>query len=176
MELYILLLIINLNFIFSTSDCDGFTGTANSAECANFQIKSGYNDYCCYYEPTSSTSGTSGFCKTIPYSTYNNRDKYEYIGDILYEVKCQDKREVTLLEQCGNVNEANDASLGKCQKHSTVLNSCCYVKGNNEISKGCYWLGTKYEGEIKYAGVDMECFMDYLKFKLFYLIFLFLFF
>ena len=83
---------------------------------------------------------------------------------------------MTLLEQCGNVNEANDASLGKCQKHSTVLNSCCYVKGNNDISKGCYWLGTKYEGEIKYAGVDMECFMDYLKFKLFYLIFLFLFF
>ena len=174
MELYILLLIINLNFIFSTSDCDGFTGTADSSECAKFQIKSGYNDYCCYYEPT--ISGTSGFCKTIPYSTYNNRDKYEYIGDILYEVKCQDKREVTLLEQCGNVNEANDASLGKCQEHSTVLNSCCYVKGNNEISKGCYWLGTKYEGEIKYAGVDMECFMDYLKFKLFYLIFLFLFF
>ena len=174
MELYILLLIINLNFIFSTSDCDGFTGTADSSECAKFQIKSGYNDYCCYYEPT--ISGTSGFCKTIPYSTYNNRDKYEYIDDILYEVKCQDKREVTLLEQCGNVNEANDASLGKCQEHSTVLNSCCYVKGNNEISKGCYWLGTKYEGEIKYAGVDMECFMDYLKFKLFYLIFLFLFF
>ena len=174
MELYILLLIINLNFIFSTSDCDGFSGTADSSKCANFQIKSGYNDYCCYYEPT--ISGTSGFCKTIPYSTYNNRDKYEYIGDILYEVKCQDKREVTLLEQCGNVNEANDASLGKCQEHSTVLNSCCYVKGNNDISKGCYWLGTKYEGEIKYAGVDMECFMDYLKFKLFYLIFLFLFF
>ena len=107
---------------------------------------------------------------------YNNRDKYEYIGDILYEVKCEDKREVTLLEQCGNINKANDASLGKCQEHSTVLNSCCYVKGNNEISKGCYWLGTKYEGEIKYAGVDMECFMYYLKFKLFYLIFLFLFF
>ena len=174
MELYILLLIINLNFIFSTSDCDGFTGTADSSKCANFQIKSGYNDYCCYYEPT--ISGNSGFCKTIPYSTYNNRDKYEYIGDILYEVKCEDKREVTLLEQCGNINKANDASLGKCQEHSTVLNSCCYVKGNNEISKGCYWLGTKYEGEIKYAGVDMACFMDYLKFKLFYLIFLFLFF
>ncbi len=174
MELYLLLLIINLNFIFSTSDCDGFSGTADSSKCANFQIKSGYNDYCCYYEPT--ISGTTGFCKTIPYSAYNNRDKYEYIDDILYEVKCEDKREVTLLEQCGNINKANDASLGKCQEHSTVLNSCCYVKGNNEVSKGCYWLGTKYEGEIKYAGVDMECFMDYLKFKLFYLIFLFLFF
>ena len=173
MELIILFFIIKLNFVFSADGCDDITAATDASTCTEHSTSSQYSDYCCYYKKDGESSG---FCKTIPYSTYNNRDKYEYIGDILYEVKCEDKREVTLLEQCGNINKADDASLGKCQKHSTVLNSCCYVKGNNEISKGCYWLGTKYEGEIKYAGVDMECFMDYLKFKLFYLIFLFLFF
>ena len=50
------------------------------------------------------------------------------------------------------------------------------MKGNGNINKGCYWLGTKYEGDISWAGVEMECSMDYLKYSIIYLIFIFLFF
>ena len=131
-----------------------------------------YSDYCCYFN-----SSDKSFCKAIPYSSYNDKDKYENIDGVLYQVTCDTgNRKVTLLEECGNTNEVNEANYEKCKKHSTVLNSCCYVKGNGNINKGCYWLGTKYEGDISWAGVEMECSMDYLKYSIIYLIFIFLFF
>ena len=173
MELIILFFIINLNFVFSADGCDNITAATDASTCTEHSTSSQYSDYCCYYKKDGESSG---FCKTIPYSSFNDKNKYEYIGNTLYQVDCGNARKVTLLEQCGDVNKANDASLDECQTYSTVLNSCCYVEGNDKLSKGCYWLGTKYEGEINYAGVNMDCFMDYLKFKLFYFVFLFLFF
>ena len=171
MKLIVLFFIINLKFIFSTNECESITDITEPSNCTDHSTNSQYKDYCCYYY----ASDDNRFCKTIPYSSFNDKNKYEYINNILYQVDCGDTRKVTLLEQCGDVNNANDASLDECQTYSTVLNSCCYVEGNEKLSKGCYWLGTKYEGEINYAGVNMDCFMDYLKFKLLYLIFIFLF-
>ena len=78
----------------------------------------------------------------------------------------------TYLEQCGDVSKGSNVDFEDCKEHSTLLNSCCLAKGNY-IKKGCYWLGTKYEGEINWAGVDMECNLTYIKYSLFYLIFIF---
>ena len=173
--LKILLFIINLNYIFSMNNCDNNKNPSNENECfSKQQNDTQYPNYCCFYK---NIKTNSGFCKTIPYSSYNDKDPYENIDGTLYSIKCNtNKRSVTLLEQCGNINKANEANLEKCKKHSTVLNSCCYVKGNDNIKKGCYWLGTKYEGDIKWAGVDMDCYMKYIKYSIIYLIFIFLFF
>ena len=170
-RLCILFFIININFIFSLNNCS-ISNPNRIEDCFYQQNYVLYSDYCCYFN-----SSDKSFCKAIPYSSYNDKDKYENIDGVLYQVTCDTgNRKVTLLEECGNTNEANEANYEKCKKHSTVLNSCCYVKGNGNINKGCYWLGTKYEGDINWAGVEMECSMDYLKYSIIYLIFIFLFF
>ena len=170
-RLCILFFIININFIFSLNNCS-ISNPNRIEDCFYRQNYVLYSDYCCYFN-----SSDKSFCKAIPYSSYNDKDKYENIDGVLYQVTCDTgNRKVTLLEECGNTNEANEANYEKCKKHSTVLNSCCYVKGNGNINKGCYWLGTKYEGDISWAGVEMECSMDYLKYSIIYLIFIFLFF
>ena len=169
--LCILFFIININYIFSLDNCS-ISNPNRIEDCFYRQNYVLYSDYCCYFN-----SSDKSFCKAIPYSSYNDKDKYENIDGVLYQVTCDTgNRKVTLLEECGNTNEANEANYEKCKKHSTVLNSCCYVKGNGNINKGCYWLGTKYEGDINWAGVEMECSMDYLKYSIIYLIFIFLFF
>ena len=169
--LCILFFIININYIFSLDNCS-ISNPNRIEDCFYRQNYVLYSDYCCYFN-----SSDKSFCKAIPYSSYNDKDKYENIDGVLYQVTCDTgNRKVTLLEECGNTNEANEANYEKCKKHSTVLNSCCYVKGNGNINKGCYWLGTKYEGDISWAGVEMECSMDYLKYSIIYLIFIFLFF
>ena len=171
-RLCILFFIININYIFSLDNCSSISNPNRTEDCSYQQNYVLYSDYCCYFN-----SNDKSFCKAIPYSSYNDKDKYENIDGVLYQVTCDTgNRKVTLLEECGNTNEANEANYEKCKKHSTVLNSCCYVKGNGNINKGCYWLGTKYEGDINWAGVEMECSMDYLKYSIIYLIFIFLFF
>ena len=169
--LCILFFIININYIFSLDNCS-ISNPNRIEDCFYQQNYVLYSDYCCYFN-----SSDKSFCKAIPYSSYNDKDKYENIDGVLYQVTCDTgNRKVTLLEECGNTNEANEANYEKCKKHSTVLNSCCYVKGNGNINKGCYWLGTKYEGDINWTGVEMECSIDYLKYSIIYLIFIFLFF
>ena len=169
----ILLFIININYIFSLNNCNIFNPTTDN-DCFQQQNYSLYSDYCCYFN---NSANNHSFCKAIPYSSYSDKDIYENIDGVLYQVTCNTgNRKVTLLEECGNTNKANEANYEKCKKHSTVLNSCCYVKGNGNINKGCYWLGTKYEGDINWAGVDMECSMNYLKYSIIYLIFIFYFF
>ena len=169
--LCILFFIININYIFSLDNCS-ISNPNRIEDCFYQQNYVLYSDYCCYFN-----SSDKSFCKAIPYSSYSDKDKYENIDGVLYQVTCDTgNRKVTLLEECGNTNEANEANFEKCKRHSTVLNSCCYVKGNGNINKGCYWLGTKYEGDINWAGVEMECSMDYLKYSIIYLIFIFLFF
>jgi hypothetical protein len=115
-------------------------------------------------------------CRRIPYSAYYEDNSYETINDLVYKVTCNGRYRgpATILEQCGNVVKASEAKFEKCKEHSTLVNSCCFTNGNGNIAKGCYWLGSKYEGDINWAGVDLECNMNYLKFSLVvYLIFIF---
>ena len=164
---FVFLFLINLNFIFSIIECEQ-TENPNQAEVCNvLSSKSSYPDYCCFYKLFNSNKT---FCRTIPYSAIYKDLKYENIDGELYEVNCSSSNEATLLEQCGKKNEGT--SLESCKEYSNGVNSCCYIKGNNEISRGCYWLGTKYEGKTTWAGVEMECNMSFLKYSLFYLNFI----
>ena len=86
-------------------------------------------------------------------------------------MKCPEYNITTLaLEKCGK-NEAK--SLDDCKKYSNVLNSCCFTEGKSSIyEKGCYWLGTKYEGDIDWANGHFECNSNYLKAKYLFMLFL----
>ena len=165
---FIFLFLINLNLIFSIFECEQIKNPNQAEECNVLSSKSSYPDYCCFYKLFNSNKT---FCRTIPYSAIYKDLKYENIDGELYEVNCSSSNEATLLEQCGKKNEGT--SLESCKEYSNGVNSCCYIKGNNEISRGCYWLGTKYEGKTTWAGVEMECNMSFLKYSLFYLNFIF---
>ena len=165
---FIFLFLINLNLIFSIFECEQIKNPNQAEECNVSSSKSSYPDYCCFYKLFNSNKT---FCRTIPYSAIYKDLKYENINGELYEVNCSSSNEATLLEQCGKKNEGT--SLESCKEYSNGVNSCCYIKGNNEISRGCYWLGTKYEGKTTWAGVEMECNMSFLKYSLFYLNFIF---
>ena len=165
---FIFLFLINLNLIFSIFECEQIKNPNQAEECNVLSSKSSYPDYCCFYKLFNSNKT---FCRKIPYSAIYKDLKYENINGELYEVNCSSSNEATLLEQCGKKNEGT--SLESCKEYSNGVNSCCYIKGNNEISRGCYWLGTKYEGKTTWAGVEMECNMSFLKYSLFYLNFIF---
>ena len=167
----VFLFLINLNFIFSILECEQMSNPKNASECNELSSKSSYPDYCCFYKLFNDTNDNDTFCRTIPYSAIYKDLNYENIDGKLYEVNCSNRNEATLLEQCGKKNEGT--SLESCKKYSNGVNSCCYIKGNDEISRGCYWLGTKYEGKTTWAGVEMECNMSFLKYSLFYLNFIF---
>ena len=164
---FVFLFLINLNFIFSIIGCEQKKNPNQAEDCNVLSSKSSYPDYCCFYKLFNSNKT---FCRTIPYSAIYKDLKYENIDGELYEVNCSSSNEATLLEQCGKKNEGT--SLESCKEYSNGVNSCCYIKGNNEISRGCYWLGTKYEGKTTWAGVEMECNMSFLKYSLFYLNFI----
>ena len=176
-NILILIFLTNLFLISSNSICENAIPTHPDV-CTSIKVSNSmsYPDYCCYYE--SIDNNQKKFCKTIPYSSYYQEESYENINDELYKVTCKGNgKKATLLEQCGNVNNPGETEFEDCTKHSTLVNSCCFTNGNENIQKGCYWLGTKYEGEITWAEVDLECYMNYLKYSLFYffIIFLFLF-
>ena len=174
-NILILVFLLNLNIALSYNGCDNITSAESNETCFGVTIPNSneYPDYCCYYEPVDDTNANK-FCRTVPYSTFYDEETYENINDHLYKVSCQSNGEKkTYLEQCGDVSKGSNVDFEDCKEHSTLLNSCCLAKGNSDIKKGCYWLGTKYEGEINWAGVDMECNLTYIKYSLFYLIFIF---
>ena len=145
-------------------------------DCLKHSSKGRYSDYCCHFDPlTHKTIQPVPFCKTVPYSTYFSGYTKEYIDGVLYNVECGAKQTTHILERCGNTNKSPDG-LNSCKKYSSFVNSCCYYSGEKKdedkmkgqiLEKGCYWLGSKYEGKIEWAGVELKCSDFYLKNNLF---------
>ncbi len=175
-NLNILIFIVLFHIILS-QDCENFNSTED--ECQNATTKGKYPTFCCYYKAIYPIKDPSlNKCKAVPYSSYYSDYNKEYLDGILYNVTCNKTLGPTtyILEQCGNT-QGNVDSLKDCKKYSTFVDSCCYYSGpnKNEIKKGCYWLGSKYEGKINWAGVQLECYQKYLNYSLisiFYLIIL----
>ena len=141
--------------------------------CTKQHDQTKYPDLCCHFK-----AGDDECCRTIPYSSYYTGYNFEYINNKLYKVDCGNtKLETFALQQCGNSFE--DGSLKKCKQYSTFVDSCCYFKGDYEDNiaeeakqlkeKKCYWLGSKYNGKITWAGAKLECNHNYLNYSLFYL-------
>ena len=157
-------------------NCEEIENVKNSTMCLKTEEGKKYPDYCCHYYHDESTQS----CKTVPYSSYRGENTKDYIIDKLYTVTCPKAHKTYALEQCGNAFE-EAKSLSDCKKYSTFVDSCCYYKTseNNEKSKdfkenSCYWLGSKYEGTINWAGIELECNQKYLNSSLFLIIFIIL--
>ena len=150
---------------------------SNETDCINNKDESKYKDFCCFFQNLNNNS-EQGFCKTVPYSSFYTGYNKEYINGALYGVTCSSNSEKTYaLEQCGNIYKKEDASLKKCKEYSTFVDSCCFFSGKfdenvdqgmQKLEKGCYWLGSKYEGKIQWAGAELECHHKYLNYSLLY--------
>ncbi len=164
---YIILFLYIYITVEKENECES-EKNPNEANCNSHTIIHKYPTLCCFLNPLypKNTNITSK-CKTVPYSSYFKGYKRDYIDNVLYEVKCPEYNITTLaLEKCGK-NEAK--SLDDCKKYSTFVDSCCFFnevyddRANNEgeekleINK-CYWLGSKYEGTIKWAGAELKCY------------------
>ena len=160
-----------------TLNCSSHNG--NEESCINTKDVGKYPDYCCYFDPIiGQKENVTGECKQIPYSSHPKNESKEYIDGILYNVTCNVEEEAYPLEECGNIYQKDKASLKNCKKFSTFVDSCCYYKGYNDkgepeietnFVKGCYWLGSKYDGKIFWAGIRLECNQNYLNYYLFYI-------
>ena len=78
------------------------------------------------------------------------------------------KREDSILTRCAEDQE-NPDGVKTCKKYSSYVDSCCYFGGSTEFEggfpetkKGCYWLGAKFQGDIKWGSLKLTCSSDYL--------------
>ena len=177
----ILFYIILFLYIYITveNECEN-ESSPSEANCNKHTKNQKYPILCCYLEPLypkDSSSNNNQKCKTVPYSSYFKGYKKDYIDNVLYNVKCPDYNISTLvLEKCGKNSEAS--GLKDCKKYSTFVDSCCYFKDQYDAranntgeerleTKRCYWLGSKYEGTINWAGAELVCYNKKLNISLF---------
>ena len=180
MKKIILEIFLSLNiYAFIYSQCSDHNNDEN--KCLEKSQNGKYPDLCCFFKKEDSTDG-SGLCKAIPYSSYSQEYNKEYIDGTLYNINCSKiDKETYNLERCGNTYNQNP-SKKECKKYSTYVDSCCYYSGENKADdpknegkafvKGCYWLGSKYEGSIFWAGARLECSFKFLSYSLFTLLYL----
>ena len=157
-------IILSICSLIISQDCENVTNV-NEQSCLIKSETGKYPNICCFYQALYPENDNETKCRTIPYSSYFSEYNREYIDGILYNVTCNNTRKTTtyVLEQCGNTFK-EVKSLSDCKKYSTFVDSCCYYSGpkTDQIEKGCYWLGSKYEGNINWAGVQLECYQYYL--------------
>ena len=176
---FISLYTINIILTYYLSISQECSGKANDPnDCFKLTKEEKYPDFCCYYESINGNNKDK-FCKSIPYSSYIGGYQYEYINGILYSYNCNTQLKTYALERCGNTYD-KVSGLGDCKKYSTFVDSCCYYSGENDeddpeiegekMDKGCYWLGSKYDGSIFWAGARLKCLGTYLKVSIFYFI------
>ena len=172
-------ILLNIFFILIISpysksiNCEEIT---EKTKCISEVMK--YTDLCYYFE---SLDGIDHFCKTVPYSSYYKGYKKEYRDYKLFNVTCpnEESMEKTFpLEKCGDIHDKENTKFKDCKKYSSLVNSCCYFSNEEDdiidksefaekFEKGCYWLGSKYEGKIEWAGIKLQCKQNYLNYSIF---------
>jgi hypothetical protein len=173
-----LLSILSLNLISAqvTYQCASTTPTTET-DCFNASTDS--SEYCCYLTGINSYANEK-LCLNVPHTTYTGETKYAYNNKV-YNIACDFSEKTTILEKCSG----EPTSKKGCSKGSSFTNSCCYyekteTESTNEkvqnTDTGCYWLGTKYSGEITWAGLNLSCKENFLtySFSLVFLFFIFL--
>jgi hypothetical protein len=163
--LLVSLTILSLHFIYA-SDCSSTVPT-KSGDC--FSKSSNNREICCYLTGLNSYSNDK-LCVSIPNSAFTGETKYSYDNKI-YNIECDYPGTSSILEKCGGTPDSKKG----CSTGSSFTNSCCYyekteTESPNEKVKntktGCYWLGTKFEGEISWAGLMLACNSSFLTYSL----------
>ena len=142
-------------------------------DCLNKNKNSKYEKFHCYIEAIYPKNESDYDCIEIPFSSYYTGFSKYHRNNTLYDVTCSSNtkniEKTFVLEQCGN--KYGKKNFDNCKEYSSLVDSCCYFSGNldrsvdqgeQRLEKGCYWLGSKYEGTIKWAGAELECFQKYL--------------
>lgn len=127
---------------------------------------------CCYIQGLQNYT-TDKMCISIPSDSYEGNSLTTY-NNSEYSISCKTNNTSTLLASCGS---SNAQSKSDCSIRSSTVNSCCYYENisftyaNSTTSSGCYWLGTKYSGNIYWAGINLDCTGNYINYS-FYILFI----
>ena len=166
--------------------CSKNTGPEDKESCFALSGPNLHDDMCCYYESVETDPTQEKLCRPIPYSARMDIN-YDIIDNKLYKVTCNSqelegtkKKEITVLQRCGE--DVSDPSVKKCKEYSSYVDSCCYWNGKDTIgdnlrpypdpqtnhgqSRGCYWLGAKFDGEIYWGTMKLKCGSFYQKISL----------
>lgn len=111
------------------------------------------NSKCCYLENYGDQN--KKMCLEIPAISYTNSNLYNY-NNILYKIICPNVSSRNSLSSCTPIVSSGRS---ECSEYSTLSESCCF----NANDKKCYWLGTKYKGEVSWAGKNLDCAAGFLK-------------
>ena len=167
-------------FQISNEKCLQNISSPSKDACSKFNGPNLHDELCCYYSAIDTNAqnrrleeqNKSNFCYSVPYSSrMDDFLTYDVINDTLYKVECENttnpKNNSTVLARCGE--DVDNPSVGKCKKYSSYVDSCCYYNGTEidngytypKTTKGCYWLGAKFDGEILWGGMKLKCTSTY---------------
>ena len=168
--LCLLVLISIFTFTF-TQSCNKVEDVKDPEDCFKYNGPNIHDDLCCYYESLDEVDNNKEKrCNLVPYSADLQFLEYDYIDDKLYKIECERlyKREDSILTRCAE-NKAKPDGVKTCKKYSSYVDSCCYFGGSTEFEggfpetkEGCYWLGAKFEGNIKWGSLKLKCSSNYL--------------
>lgn len=170
-----------LQLRITNQKCSSSISPATEEKCSQFNGPNLHDELCCLYKKIDSTNNEgkstenekTNFCYSVPYSSrMEDIMSYDVINDTLYKVSCNNsthkkKNGPTVLARCGE--DVENPSVGKCKKYSSYVDSCCYYNGTEidngytypPTTKGCYWLGAKFDGEILWGGMKLKCSSTY---------------
>ena len=175
LPLIALSIIFSLNTLKSQTFACTDTIPFQASDCINKSTNT--NNICCYIDSIQGPRDRR--CISIPKSSYSGSTVYVK-EERTYSIDCGSgvSKQATILKSCG---PSNAISKKDCSTGSSFVESCCYYTGKGATispnpSQGCYWLGTKYDGETTWGGMPLECASEHLTFSfglLFILVLLF---
>lgn len=164
----IILSISNFSFV-KTENCDTIDIKIKPT-CVRDALNKDTQYACCVLSPINQTINLSSFCKS--YLKATSYPTTEAIDGIQYNVVCNDiptasqpnssynkpqkrQNEVKSFSQNIACGKESVTYISDCTNSSTETNSCCYYSYSDY--KGCFWLGSKFDGESNYNGIKFNC-------------------
>ncbi len=134
-----------VNLISCSIDICGTYISEGTGTCTQYSTN---ETYCCYLR-TYSNNFWSSMCYPINATDYLQLNGILRLGKYKYFVDCGESTGTT----CGTLS--NPVSYKDCSQFSRNTNTCCFVKYKNDTS--CVWLGSGYNGDITYNGIELVC-------------------
>jgi hypothetical protein len=148
----LILISITVKLIYNqTSFTCQSTQPNQASDCFSQTTNSG--NFCCFIK---SLSNSEHRCISIPSDSFNGQTTYTNRNKS-YLLNCNQSTSLSqksILLSCGLGNETKTS---QCQVYSSLINSCCYHKKDNQTQEGCFWLGSKYSGSANWGGLNLDC-------------------
>jgi hypothetical protein len=165
LSLIALSILLCLKIVYSQTSFTCTDTTPNQAADCNGKLTNS-NNLCCYIETVQGEKNKK--CISVPKSSYSGSSVYVE-DELTYSIDCGSNapKQGIILKSCG---PSNAISKKDCSTGSSFVDSCCYYSGTGATitpkpNQGCYWLGTKYDGETTWGGMPLECNSNYLTYS-----------